>query len=367
MKMESTAKENNNDDAATAIAKPSVLTVQNSFTQCSHFVRPAECSKNGMIYAGEILSLLDLLSLTCAFKHCRGPVVTVTIDSVNFVSPAYAHDTLAMTARVNAAFGSSLEIEVLVEVEDLLTRKTRICCTGYLVFVHLNAKSLKPLQIPLLKTESDEEKARAQAAIRRKQEREAERKRSSLQSYFWRKQWPREEAALQKLKPESSSSSSALSSSLDETIALVPVAECESDVSKVILPQHTNTINIVFGGQVMAWMEQAAAIAASRLSRKTGVVSRLDRMSFHKASKVGDILYIKARVTRVFGKSLEVHVKVLSFDGNCTQFSNAGYFTFVTMDADEKQVVPVGKQVQPISDQEKKEFCEALCRRQARL
>jgi acyl-CoA hydrolase len=75
-------------------------------------------------------------------------------------------------------------------------------------------------------------------------------------------------------------------------------------------------------------------------------------MSFHKASKVGDILYIKARVTRVFGKSLEVHVKVLSFDGNCTQFSNASYFRFLTMDADEKQVVPVAKQVQPISDQE---------------
>jgi len=284
-------------------------------------------------------------------------VVTVTIDSVHFLAPAFAHDTLVMSARVNAAFGSSLEIEVVVEVEDLIKGTRRACCTGRFVFVHLDDQTLKPRTIPGLRVETEEEEEREQAAILRKKERAAERKglaTNGEELRKWNEHWPRVAAVLK---------------NLNNDIEMVNASDSASSISKVILPQHANTLNIAFGGQVMAWMEQAAAIAASRLTRQNVIVVGLDRMAFQKASKVGDLLTFKAKVTRVFSKSLEVHVQVFTYSGGISvepEWSNDGYFTFTTVD--EKQCpIAVGKQVLPANDEEKKDFCEANWRREARL
>ncbi|GLC42537.1 hypothetical protein PLESTB_001111000 [Pleodorina starrii] len=81
-------------------------------------------------------------------------------------------------------------------------------------------------------------------------------------------------------------------------------------MTQSILPQHANTLNITFGGQVMSWMEQCAYISASRLRAPALLTAAMDSVSFVRPTRVGDILYITAQVTAIFGSSLEVMVSV---------------------------------------------------------
>ena len=116
-------------------------------------------------------------------------------------------------------------------------------------------------------------------------------------------------------------------------------------------------------------MEQAGAIVATRLTRKHVITAGFDRMSFQKPAKVGSLLTFQARATRVFGKSLEVLVRVYCFSGGNMMdpdFTNEGYFSFTTLD-EEKQPVAVGLQVRPSTDEEKKDYCEAMQRRDKRM
>jgi len=303
---------------------------------------------------------------------CLGPIVTVTIDSVRFLAPAFAHDALIVSGRVNAVFRSSVEIEVTIEKENLFQdHETRsVCCKGTLVFVHLDPKSRRPLKCPPLKMTTDQEKARSQAALLRKQERAAERSgmvssngnnRSSKERIlWWKQQWPKEEHDLNALQTFSKIT----------FIETIPenAHKYTATTNKVIMPQHANTLQIAFGGQVMFWMEQAAALAAIRFARKNVITASLDRMSFDKQSKVGDLLSLEAIVTRAFDKSLEVKVRVHSYQAGTTDpvFTNAGFFTFTAVDETQRSVA-VGTQVRPVTEETQKDFCEALRRREARL
>ncbi|GAX85125.1 hypothetical protein CEUSTIGMA_g12545.t1 [Chlamydomonas eustigma] len=81
-------------------------------------------------------------------------------------------------------------------------------------------------------------------------------------------------------------------------------------MTQSIMPQHANTLNITFGGQVMAWMEQCAYISASRLRGQHNLTASMDSLTFGRTSRVGDILYLSSQVTAIFGSSMEVMVSV---------------------------------------------------------
>eukprot|EP01023_Acetabularia_acetabulum_P001987 TRINITY_DN10777_c0_g1_i5.p2 TRINITY_DN10777_c0_g1~~TRINITY_DN10777_c0_g1_i5.p2 ORF type:complete len:158 (-),score=23.33 TRINITY_DN10777_c0_g1_i5:933-1406(-) len=87
---------------------------------------------------------------------------------------------------------------------------------------------------------------------------------------------------------------------------------------------------------VMAWMEQCSYIAASRLRGGNLMTANMDSIAFKKATRVGDVLYITAQVTAVFGSSLEVLISVFGEDlykGDLFHCANA-FATLVAIGAD---------------------------------
>ncbi|KAG2454835.1 hypothetical protein HYH02_000667 [Chlamydomonas schloesseri] len=90
----------------------------------------------------------------------------------------------------------------------------------------------------------------------------------------------------------------------------VPPGCTTAYMTQSILPQHANTLHITFGGQVMSWIEQCAYISASRLRAPSLLTAALDSLVFVRPTRVGDILYISAQVSAIFGSSLEVMVSV---------------------------------------------------------
>ncbi|MGB6037373.1 MAG: acyl-CoA thioesterase, partial [Cryomorphaceae bacterium] len=76
--------------------------------------------------------------------------------------------------------------------------------------------------------------------------------------------------------------------------------------SKIILPNDTNTLGNLMGGQLLNWMDINAAISAQRHCRRVVVTAAVNNVSFNKAIKLGDILTIESKVSRSFGSSMEV-------------------------------------------------------------
>ncbi|KAG0278980.1 hypothetical protein BGZ95_002605 [Linnemannia exigua] len=60
-----------------------------------------------------------------------------------------------------------------------------------------------------------------------------------------------------------------------------------AESAQLVLPQHANSLSITFGGQVMKWMENVAAVSASRFARVPIVTASIDSLQFHRKTMIG--------------------------------------------------------------------------------
>jgi acyl-CoA hydrolase len=143
----------------------------------------------------------------------------------------------------------------------------------------------------------------------------------------------------------------------------------ESSVSmtELVLPNDTNTLNNLMGGRLMHWMDIVSAIAAQKHSNRIVVTASVDNISFRHPIQLGNVVTLKARVTRAFNSSMEVRIDVEAEDipSQKKMESNSAYFTFVAVDQLGRPIdVP---EVEPETEEEKQLYDGALRRRQLRL
>ena len=143
--------------------------------------------------------------------------------------------------------------------------------------------------------------------------------------------------------------------------------ETFSSTTKIVLPNDTNTLGNLMGGNLLHWMDIAAAIAANRHCRQVVVTAAVNNVSFQKPIKLGDIVIIESQVTRSFRSSMEVYLEVFtenSVTGKKIRCNEAMY-TFVAVDRQESPIeVP---ETIPETEEEMVRFKGALRRRQLRL
>jgi acyl-CoA hydrolase len=89
-----------------------------------------------------------------------------------------------------------------------------------------------------------------------------------------------------------------------------PQAKSITEMTEYVLPQHTNALGGVFGGQIMAWVDLCAAICAQRHSGRLAVTAFVDDLKFEQPVRVGEVVLLEARVTATFRTSLEIEVRV---------------------------------------------------------
>jgi acyl-CoA hydrolase len=118
--------------------------------------------------------MMDKCAAIAAFRHSRNSVVTASIDRVDFREPIHLGDLVIMKASVNFAGRSSMEVGVRVEAEDLLTGRRRHTNSCYLTFVAVDRNG-RPVEVPALQPETDDEIRRHTAARERRQRRLEER------------------------------------------------------------------------------------------------------------------------------------------------------------------------------------------------
>lgn len=81
-------------------------------------------------------------------------------------------------------------------------------------------------------------------------------------------------------------------------------------MTEYVLPQHTNALGGVFGGQIMAWVDLCAAICAQRHSGRMCVTAFVDDLKFEEPVRVGEVVRLEARITATFRTSMEIEVVV---------------------------------------------------------
>ncbi len=142
--------------------------------ETTHIVMPSDANAFGTAFGGTVMAWIDLAASMAAMRHARLPVVTASVDQLNFLAPLRVGQMAILVARVNATFGRSLEVEVDVTSEDPRSGARQRCCDAFLTFATLGPDG-KPTRVPPLLCENDEERARAEQALARRAARLAQR------------------------------------------------------------------------------------------------------------------------------------------------------------------------------------------------
>jgi acyl-CoA hydrolase len=156
-----------------------VKPVHESQHETSELMMPEHANNMGHVFGGVILSMMDKSAAIAAFRHSRASVVTASIDRVDFREPIHPGDLVLMKASVNYAGRTSMEVGVRVEAEELITGRRRHTNSCYLTFVAVDRNG-RPLEVPELMPETDDEKRRFAAAIDRRRRRLEERQAEDL-------------------------------------------------------------------------------------------------------------------------------------------------------------------------------------------
>jgi len=145
------------------------------------------------------------------------------------------------------------------------------------------------------------------------------------------------------------------------------IAESSVEMVEVVLPNDANPLGNMLGGKVMHLIDIAGAVAAHRHARSQVVTASVDNLDFLYPIRVGELIVLRAHITRAFHTSMEAEVRVYLEDyltGERRQTSSA-FVTYVALDAAGKP-----KEVPPLiprTAEEKQRYREALERRRRRL
>lgn len=151
---------------------------ESSVDQNVYKVFPNDLNSKYTVFGGLVMSLCDRTALIVAERHSGAPCVTAAVDSLNFVAPARAGDTLIIKSAANRTWRSSMEIGVHVAAENSHTGETRHVVSAYLTFVALAADG-SPQSVPAITPQNDTEQRRFDDAGRRRQLRLEARERKS--------------------------------------------------------------------------------------------------------------------------------------------------------------------------------------------
>jgi acyl-CoA hydrolase len=145
-----------------------------SRSQLVRWMGVLDANTAGNVHGGTVMKLCDEAAALAAIKHSRRRVVTAAMDRMAFLYPIRVGDLVTLSATVNAAWRTSMEVGVRVEAENPRTGEARHTNTAYLTMVALDDEG-RPAPIPPLSADGATEERRMREAEMRRANRLAER------------------------------------------------------------------------------------------------------------------------------------------------------------------------------------------------
>lgn len=141
-----------------------------SATEMVQVVLPNDGNPLGFILGGTVMHLIDIAGVIASHRHTRSLVVTAAVDDLQFLHPIKVGDLIILKARVTCAFTTSLEVQVDVFSEEILTGTRQLTSRAFLTFVAISGDGVR-VQVPPLQSETEEERRVCKEARERRAER----------------------------------------------------------------------------------------------------------------------------------------------------------------------------------------------------
>lgn len=113
-----------------------------------------------------------------------------------------------------------------------------------------------------------------------------------------------------------------------------PMSQSRTIQTHLILPPDTNHHQTIFGGKVLAYIDEIAAISSMKHAKGGVVTASIDSVDFLSSAKVGDVLELEAVVSSTGRTSMEVYVRVTSKNllTGAEKLTTESYVTMVAVD-----------------------------------
>ncbi|WP_106495274.1 acyl-CoA thioesterase [Lentibacillus sp. Marseille-P4043] len=146
----------------------------------------------------------------------------------------------------------------------------------------------------------------------------------------------------------------------------IAIQDSKTVQTRLVLPPDTNHLDTIFGGKVLAYIDEIAALTAMKHAKSAVVTASIDSVDFLSSAKVGDSLTLEAFVTYTGTNSMEVYVKVTAHDliKNEERLTTESFLTMVAVN-EEGKPVPVPN-VFPVTEEEKRLYLTAPSRKENR-
>ena len=139
-----------------------------SATIMNELVLPNDTNTLNNLMGGRLLHWMDIVAAITAQKHSNNIVVTASVDGVSFKKAIQLGDVVTLEAYVTRAFNSSMEIFIQVYAHNIPKGEKFKCNDAYYTFVAIDSKN-KPVKVPVIEPETEEEKKFFEGALRRRQ------------------------------------------------------------------------------------------------------------------------------------------------------------------------------------------------------
>ncbi|WOD44679.1 acyl-CoA thioesterase [Hwangdonia lutea] len=143
-------------------------TPEQSKTTMTDMVLPGETNPLNNLFGGELLARMDRAASIAARRHSRRIVVTASVNHVAFNKAVPLGSVVTVEAKVSRAFKTSMEVFIDVWIEDRESGEKSKANEAIYTFVAVDDTG-RPISVPEVHPQTDLEKERFDAALRRKQ------------------------------------------------------------------------------------------------------------------------------------------------------------------------------------------------------
>lgn len=121
------------------------------------------------------------------------------------------------------------------------------------------------------------------------------------------------------------------------TLRTKKVSESTTEQTYCIRYPHLNSLNRLFGGQLLEWIDETGAMAARRHCGRDAITACIDNLHFKCGAYLNDIVVLVAKVTYVGTTSMEVRVDTYVEDAEGARHAiNRAYMVMVAIGDDGK-------------------------------
>uniref|UniRef100_A0A667Y024 palmitoyl-CoA hydrolase n=2 Tax=Myripristis murdjan TaxID=586833 RepID=A0A667Y024_9TELE len=275
---------------------------------------PDDANIVGNVHGGTILKMIEEAGCIIGTRHCntqnedRCVAALVRVEKTEFLYPMFIGEVAHVSADITYASKHSVEVQVKVVAENILTGTKKLTNKAALWYVPVSLQNVdKIMEVPALKYDSPEQE-------------EEGKKRYEAQKMERLETKERNEEVLPSVpNPEQHS-----------------VGFSQSSLIHLVGPSDCTLHDFVHGGVTMKLMDEVAGIVAVRHCNTNVVTASVDAINFHRKIKKGCVVTVTGRMTFTSNKSMEIEVFVdaspLLEPEKAKYRAVSAFFTFISLD-----------------------------------